>query len=510
MAEPVLVQIWNLSKSYGGVHALREVAMDLKRGEIHALCGENGAGKSTLIKCLTGVVVPDSGRVQIDGRPFAFGDVRVSESAGIAVIHQESTAFPDLSTLDNIFVGREPRKMWGCLLDRDKMRREAQSVLRRLGQDIDVRRPVGELPVASRQMVAMARALSQQCRLLIMDEPTASLSAHETDALLSLVRRLRDQGVTILYVSHRLEEILEMADRVTVLRDGQHVDTRAIEEIGRDDLIRMMVGREVEELTRRHEHVGRLGEVRLEARNLSRGTVFQNISLAVRAGEIVGLAGLVGAGRSEVVRAIFGIDAYESGQVLIDGASLPAHNVRAALEHGLGLVPEDRQHEGLVLPMTVGENISLAVLRRLTRCGLVSRAAERSLVAEITAKLNVKAADQDVAAETLSGGNQQKLVLGKWLAVEPRVLILDEPTRGVDVGAKAQVHRLIRQLASEGMATLVVSSELPELLSICDRIVVMREGRVAGELDGKSATQEQILQLALPDAATASGRAHRP
>jgi rhamnose transport system ATP-binding protein len=472
--------------------------MELRRGEIHALCGENGAGKSTLIKCLTGAVVPDSGSVEIDGTPLAFGDVSTSESAGIAVIHQESTAFPDLNALDNIFVGREPRRMWGCALDRERMRREATEVLRRLGQDFDVRCPVGELSVANRQMVAMARALSQRCRLLVMDEPTASLSARETDVLLAIVRRLRNEGVTILYVSHRLEEIFDIADRVTVFRDGHYVNTRGTADIGKEELIGMMVGREVEELTQRHEHAGGIGGVRFEIKQLTSGTVFQDISITIRAGEIVGLAGLVGAGRSEVARAAFGIDVYESGEVQIDGTPLPPNDVRASLDRGLGLVPEDRQHEGLVLPMTVRENLSLAILRRLTRVGLVSRMSERNVVAGLMAELQIKAPNQDVAAVTLSGGNQQKLVLGKWLAARPRVLILDEPTRGVDVGAKVQVHQLIRRLAAEGTATLVISSELPELLSICDRVVVMREGRISGEVDGKSATQEQILQLALP------------
>jgi rhamnose transport system ATP-binding protein len=498
LADLALVRVANLAKSYGGVQALRDVNIELRHGEIHALCGENGAGKSTLIKCLTGVETPDAGSILMDGQPLPLGDVRASEAAGIAVIHQESTAFGDLNAIDNVFVGREPRRLWGLLLDRKRMRQEAAAVLNRLGQPFDLHRPVAELPLALRQTVAMARALSQRCCLLIMDEPTSSLSARETDVLLAIIRRLRAEGVTILYVSHRLEEVFAIADRVTVLRDGEHVGTCRIGDVQQGDLVRMMVGREIEELARRHEHAGRSGDVRLEVKNLCKSSAFQDISLCVRAGEIVGLAGLVGAGRSQVARAIFGIDSYESGKVIVEGRVVRPGNVLAAIERGMGLVPEDRQHEGLLLPMTVAENLSLAVLRKLARGGLVSRRAERTLVTDLLDKLRVKAAGHGAAAETLSGGNQQKLVLGKWLAAAPRVLILDEPTRGVDVGAKAQVHQLIRQLAADGLATLVISSELPELLSICDRILVMRAGRISGELDGKTATQEQILQLALP------------
>lgn len=486
---------------------MTNVSLTLQAGEIHAMCGENGAGKSTLIKCLSGVVVPDSGSVLFDDKALRFGTVATSESMGIAVIHQESTAFPDLDTLDNIFVGREPRWMNGWLLDRKKMQAETNHLLQKLGQTFDTRCPVGELPLANRQMVAMARALSQKCRLLIMDEPTASLSARETDTLLAIVRRLPDECVTVLYVSHRLDEIFDLADRVTVLRDGQHVVTRDISDVTKDELIQFMVGREAAELTQRHTHRGEIGDLRLEVKGLHSGELFQDISFTVRASEIVGLAGLVGAGRSEVARAIFGIDDYDAGEVRVAGTLLPKRNVAAAMQLGLGLVPEDRQHEGLLLPMTVRENISLAVIQRLTSYGLVSHNKERTLVQKLLKHLHVKAAGQETPAETLSGGNQQKLVLGKWLAANPKVLILDEPTRGVDVGAKAQVHQLIRQLATEGMATLVISSELPELLSICDRILVMKEGRVAGELSGDSATQERILQMALPDEQTLNNTA---
>ena len=509
-----LARIEGLTKSYGGVRALTDVSLELPHGEIHAVCGENGAGKSTLIKCLTGVVRPDVGQVELDGRPLHFGDVLESESAGIAVIHQESTAFPDLHALDNIFVGREPRRWFGIAIDRPRMLQEARDVLRRLGQSIDMERPLISMSVAGRQMVALARALIHECRLLIMDEPTASLSAKETEVLMGIVRRLRDDGVTVLYVSHRLEELFQLADRVSVLRDGRLVGTHDIQRITKPDLIRMMVGR-----TTQREHDGENGthvkpcygpdknersnrqeKARLDVRGLTSTNKFQDINLQVGTGEIVGLAGLVGAGRTEVARAIFGIDTYDSGEVYVDGRQLPRGNVQTSVSAGLGLVPEDRQHEGLVLPMSVRMNTTMGILRtHLSRWGFIQSGSERGLVADILSRLAVKAANQDVSAESLSGGNQQKVVLGKWLASEPKILILDEPTRGVDVGAKEQVHQLIHELAAGGMATLVISSELPELLSLCDRILVMCQGRLSGELSGRNVTQQRVLELALPD-----------
>lgn len=495
---PPFIRVSGLSKSYGGVHALKRVCMDIAKGEIHALCGENGAGKSTLIKSLTGVVIPEEGTISIDGKPLPPGNVQASEAAGIAVIHQESTAFPSLNTLDNIFVGREPFTAGGLFLDKARMRGEATKMLKRLGQNFDIDCPVIELSVAQRQMVAMARALSQKCEFLILDEPTASLSAKETDSLLAIVRQLRNEGVTILYVSHRLEEIFEIADRVTVLRDGERVDTQSVANLNRSALIFLMVGRELEELTQRHEHAGEPGEVRLEVLGLTNPGVFENIDLRIQAGEIVGLAGLVGAGRSEIARAIFGLDRYSKGKVKVNGQMLTGGSVKQAMSAGLSLVPEDRQHEGLILPMSVGANLSMAVLGKLTNRGLVDPRLERDLVEKLMSDLLIKAASQEFPAETLSGGNQQKLVIGKWIAAKPQVLILDEPTRGVDIAAKAQVHRLIRNLASKGLATLIISSDMNEVLSISDRIIVMREGRISGEIRGREATREMVLDLALP------------
>jgi rhamnose transport system ATP-binding protein len=506
------IEVRQVSKSYGGVHALSGVSLDIAPGEVHALCGENGAGKSTLIKILSGSVTPDGGEVRVNGAAMKLGDVRASESAGIAVIHQESVAFPHLSTFDNIFVGREPRKLGGLLLDRAEMRRQTRALLTRLGEAdaFDPSRPVAELSVAQRQMVGMARALSQECRLLIMDEPTASLSERETRTLFNLIRQFRQSGVSILYVSHRLDEIFYLSDRVTVFRDGKHVSTSAISEMTKEKLIQQMVGRELSSTDAQLSSSRAVDTNRapmLEVRHLSRAGVFYDISFTVAAGEIVGMAGLVGAGRSEVARCIFGADAADRGQTLVEGLPLRGKSVREAMDRGIAMVPEDRQHQGLVLQLSVGTNLSLAVLNSLTRWGLTSARRERETIAELMQNLVVKAAGPDVAAQTLSGGNQQKLVLGKWLATKPRVLILDEPTRGVDVGAKAEVHKLIRRLAERGMATLLISSDLPEVLAMSDRILVMRGGAIAGQLRRAEATQERILSLAIPASSTDAGAA---
>lgn len=356
-----MIQLRNLSKSYGGVRALQGVSLEIEPGEVHAICGENGAGKSTLIKALTGVVVPDQGTILVNGVSLPLGQVSASMAAGIAVMHQESTAFPDLDVVANVFVGREIRRCCGLFLDHAKMRRDARDLLGRLGESIGTEMFVGKLPIAQRQMVAMARALSCDCRLLIMDEPTASLSTRETEALLQIVAQLRDEGVSILYVSHRLEELFHIADRVTVLRDGMLVDTRVISEIDKDGLIKLMVGREVANLTTRHEPHSSVGDRVLSVNSLTRAGVFADISFDVRAGEIVGLAGLVGAGRTEIARALFGIDYYDSGSVTVAGHQLSPGSVQAAMTAGLALVPEDRQLEGLVLPMSVGANISLTM-----------------------------------------------------------------------------------------------------------------------------------------------------
>lgn len=490
------LQIENISKSYSGVQALSEVSFEIVSGEVHGLCGENGAGKSTLIKCLTGVIHSDHGRVTVNGEDLRTGDIHAAESMGISVIHQESTSFLDIDLVDNLFVGRELRR--GFLLDRKAMEKEARIVLDRLGLNLNLRRPLREFSVAERQMVEMARALMRECRLLIMDEPTASLSIFETEILIDVVRQLRRDGVTVLYVSHRLEELFKLCDRITVFRDGRLIATSAVGELDHDKLIQQMVGREVEILTKHGVHEGRAEEVSLRVDGLS-GNGFSDVSFEVHTGEILGIGGLVGAGRSDLVRAIFGIDPYDDGTVSLDEEMISMGSIRKAMDAGIALVPEDRQHEGLVLPMSVSSNLSMAILPELIRHFLISPKREQKSVEEQIEVLDVKASSVDIATSSLSGGNQQKVVLGKWLANRPKLLILDEPSRGVDVGAKAEIHRLLRELVADGMAALVVSSDLAELLALCDRILVMREGSISGELDGETADEESVMRLAFPE-----------
>lgn len=506
MISSPLLTLDAVSKSYGGVRALENVTWSVAPGEVHALCGENGAGKSTLIKILTGVVRPDGGTITFGGKPLSHGDVHASELAGIAAIHQESTAFPDLNVVDNLFVGRELRGWGGFKLDYAAMRQRAKSILTDLGESIDIRATLNELSFAQRQMVSIGRAFVGNCRLLIMDEPTASLSARESETLFNLIHRLRGNGISVLYVSHRLDEIFMLADRITVLRDGRLVETRPKSEISRERLIELMVGRHVSTTTN-HPSSSNSTDVPplLEVKNLSRASVFESISFEVKPGEIVGLGGLVGAGRSEVARAIFGIDDYDSGQVTIEGKPLEKNSVRSSMSAQLALVPEDRQREGLISPLSIRSNVSLAILRVLGRWGGIPFRRERQIVDEQLNNLHVKYASSQQPASNLSGGNQQKLVLGKWLATHPKVLILDEPTCGVDVGAKSQFHDLIREFAAKGMAVLLISSDLPELLSLSDRIVVMRNGKISGHLNKQNATQTNVLELALPDGAAVVG-----
>ena len=496
-----LIQVKGLSKSYDGVQALSDVDLSIEAGEIRALVGENGAGKSTLIKCLCGVERPNAGEILVDGAPVDPGDFRAAEHAGVVAIHQESTAFAHLDAVDNIYVGRELRR-GAFLLDRRRMRHDAAALLDRLGERLDLTRPLEDLPLAQRQMVGIARALSQQSRLLIMDEPTASLSARETQTLFRIIRQLKAGGTSVLYISHRLEEVFEVADRVTVLRDGKLVKSLSVGELSKDTLVRMMVGRE---LLADESAKGVIAEkVVLNVDRLTRRGAFTDISFSVCATEVVGLAGLVGAGRSEVAGAIFGIDSYDSGTVTIDTEALLPGSVESATKHGVALVPEDRGRQGLVLPLSVASNLLLSVLGTAKMGLFRSAARENDVVDECIRTLSVKTPSTSRAANTLSGGNQQKLALGKWLAISPRVLILDEPTRGVDVGAKAEIYRIVRRLARNGMATLLISSDLPELLALSDRILVMRDGAIAGELSRAQATEEAVLNMALPVEAVAA------
>jgi ABC-type sugar transport system ATPase subunit len=496
---PPLLKLENISKSFPGVRALDQVRFDVQAGEVHALLGENGAGKSTLIKIVSGVYQPDSGTITVDGGSVRFTSPTDAQHAGIATIYQELLLFPELSVAENIFAGHPPRGRFNSI-DWSAMRHRAAEILASLDiYDLDVSRTVGSLSVGNRQRVEIARALSQNARILIMDEPTAALTEADVAHLFRIVRLLRERGVGIIYISHRLEEIFQLADRVTVLRDGEYVATKAVADTDQNDLIGMMVGRTIDNLFPKLE--ANIGEPVLEARHLRRRPLTRDISLQLRAGEIVGLAGLVGAGRSELAQVIFGITPAESGEILLDGQPVVIRNPGQAKNLGIAYVPEDRGTQGLIRPMKLRENISLAVLKQMVRGWFIDRGAETRLAADSIEQFNIRAHSSEQVVNKLSGGNQQKVVLSKWLASKPRVLIMDEPTRGIDVGAKAEIHRLMSQLAQQGLAILMISSELPEVMGMSDRILVMREGRIVAEFQRGAANQEDIAAAMMSAAA---------
>ncbi len=496
-APAAALELRRVVKSFGPVVALRSGSLTLHRGSIHALIGENGAGKSTLVKIIAGLYRRDAGDFRLDGESVDFTSTAQSKGAGIAVIYQEPTLFPDLSVTENIFMGRQPTGRLGRI-DRKAMRAEAVEIFERLGVALDPDRVTEGLSIADQQIIEIAKAISLDARVLIMDEPTAALSGVEVQRLFAVARSLRDEGRALLFISHRFDEVFDLCDTVTVMRDGSYIDTTAIAETTVDELVRQMVGRDVTELFPKLP--AEVGEVVLEVDGLTRAGVFRDISFTVRAGEIVGLAGLVGAGRSEVARAVFGVDTYESGSVRLGGMPLPKGDPRKATARGIALVPEDRRKQGLVLDDGVSRNITLAIRSKLSKWGLIWGSLENEAAKIWASKLEVKTAALDAETGTLSGGNQQKVVLGKWLATEPKVLIVDEPTRGIDVGTKAEVHRLMSQLAQQGMAILMISSELPEVLGMADRVLVMREGRLTGEFARADATPEAVMYAATADA----------
>ncbi|TNM30612.1 sugar ABC transporter ATP-binding protein [Streptomyces sedi] len=492
---PPVVALRDVWKSYGAVAALRGARIELHAGEAHALVGENGAGKSTLIKVLAGVRQPDRGVLELDGAATEFKSPQDARAAGVAVIHQEPALFPDLSVAENVFAGRQPRGRFGRI-DEHAMRERARALLARLGVPLDPRRPARGLSIADQQIVEIAKAVSLETRALVMDEPTAALSGPEVDRLFSVVNALRAEGTAVLFVSHRFAEVTALCQRVTVLRDGAHVSTGPLAETTVDQLVARMVGREPDALFVRPGKQRPPGEVVLEVEGLSRAGAFRDVGFRVRAGEIVALAGLVGAGRSEVARAVFGVDRRDAGRVTVAGRALPNGRPRAAMAAGLALVPEDRRQQGLVLAASVQRNATLPRARQLSRFGFLVGGAERRAAREWATRLRTRYGDLDDPVGTLSGGNQQKVVLAKWLATGPRVLIVDEPTRGIDIGTKAEVHRLIAQLAADGVAILLISSELPEVLGMADRVLVMREGRLVADLPRETADEERVIRAA--------------
>ena len=490
----VVLELRGVGKSFGGVAAVQNVDVQVRAGEVHVLLGENGAGKSTLVKMVAGVHQPDSGTVVIAGDEVRIPDARAAERLGIATIHQELNLVPTLSVAENITLGRTPRRFG--LVDRAEMRRFAREAVARVGLDVDVDRPVGTLGIARQQLVEIARALSQNARVLILDEPTAALTRKETDVLFDIVRDLRQQGVAMIFISHHLDEIEEIGDRITVLRDGTYVDT-VPGGTGEAELVRLMVGRSIEDLYPRR--AGELGEVLLNVENLSSAGRFEDISFAVRAGEVVGIAGLVGAGRTEVLRAIAGADPYDEGTVTIAGQPLHRSDVAAAVSAGVGLVPEDRKTSGLVLGASIVDNLGYATLRSTANAGLADLKGQRMRGTEVADTLRLRRASMDQPVKGLSGGNQQKVVFGRWFMAGSKVLLLDEPTRGVDVGAKVEIYELINTITSNGGAVLLASSELPEVIGMSDRVMVMARGRLTGEMPAAEATQDAVMSLAVKE-----------
>ena len=495
MTQPI-VTIRDLSKSFAGVRALDRAQFELLPGEVHALMGENGAGKSTLMKVLAGVYRKDSGEVLLDGRPVDIESPRAAQALGIGVIHQELNLMNHLSAAQNIFIGREPRGRFGLFIDEEAMCCEAQRIFERMNLKLDPRTPVGELTVARQQMVEIAKALSFESRVLIMDEPTAALNNEEVADLFRIIGRLRSRGVAIVYISHKMDELKRIADRVTVMRDGQYIATVPMATTPMDTLIAMMVGRQLAETG--HEMPDTSGnEVVLEARGICRGAMVRDASFVLRRGEILGFAGLMGAGRTELARAVFGADRIDAGEVLVQGRKVSIRSPEDAVAHGIGYLSEDRKHFGLATGMDVETNIALASMKRFLSAGfLIDQAAVESAGERYVRQLGIKTPSVRQQVRLLSGGNQQKIVIAKWLLRDCNVLFFDEPTRGIDVGAKAEIYRLLNELAAQGKAIVIISSELPEVLRMSHRVLVMCEGRITGELPAREASQERIMQLA--------------
>jgi len=493
-----LIALEEITKRFPGVLALDHISLEVQEGTIHAVVGENGAGKSTLMLTLAGIHAPDSGRIIVGGDPVHFADPLEANRRGIGIVFQELSVWPNLDVKENIFMGIEPRR--GPLVDFAKMRRESEELLSRLGADFSPDMLVSELSLAQQQLAEIAKALARSPGILILDEPTSSLSPREIEDLFRVLRDLKAHGVTILYISHHLEEVFALCDAITVMRDGRHVLTRPTSELSQEAVIRAMVGRDLEEFIRHGQH--RKGEVVLEVRNLGSGRRFGNVSFSLRVGEVVGMAGLVGAGRSELALSLVGFPPPDSGEILVEGRASKIRSPQDALRHGIVLLPEDRNLSGLVLNMSVRENMTLAVLRNLVRGGMTEPSRERGVAEDLVRRLNIKTPGLETPVVNLSGGNQQKVLLGRSLTTEPKVLIMDEPTRGIDVGAKAEIYALIDRLAQDGLAVLVISSELLEVLGISDRILVMRQGELSGELSGADADQEKIMTLAIPTSHT--------
>ena len=487
-----ILRLNHITKQYPGVLALNDVSVSFKKGEVHALLGENGAGKSTLIKVLSGAIVPNSGTIEMDGASYESLKPQQSQKMGIGVIYQEFTLVPTLSVAENIFLGKEYRN--GIFLDKQSKRKQALEILKELDIEIDPKTPVKQLSVAYQQIVEISKALANDVRVLVMDEPTAPLTTSEVKSLFKMVRKLVDKGVTIIFISHRMEELFQIADRVTILRDGTFVKTVEIANTDKAELISLMVGRSIEE--QYPARVSNIGDTILEVDHLYARDFIKDVSFKVRAGEIVGLAGLIGAGRTELVRAIYGADPIQSGDIRLNGKVVHLKSPASSITQGVALVPENRKEQGIVLKMTIAENLVMSTTKKLSKGIFLKKGSCRKLVSDYIEKLKIKTPSPQQKVVNLSGGNQQQVVIGKFLAADPMVYIFDEPTRGIDVGAKHEIYQLMNQLVGQGKAIIMISSELPEILGMSDRILVMHEGKLAGEIARSEATQERIMEYA--------------
>jgi ribose transport system ATP-binding protein len=488
------LKLENITRSFPGVKALENVTLEAYPGEILALAGENGAGKSTLMNVLSGALMADSGRILLDDQEVKISSPRRAQDLGIAMIHQELALIPQMTVGQNIFLGREPRTAWKLLVDTRKMYTDARKILDHMGLDFAATALVADLSIAQRQMVEIARAISFQSRIIILDEPTSALSEREADKLFALMHSLREQSVTLIYISHRMEEIFSISDRVAVMRDGRLIGVQPTKELTINKVVQLMVGRELKDFFPKTDT--KPGEVMLEAHRLRSGTRLKDASFSLRRGEIVGLAGLVGSGRTDLARVVFGADRLDGGEIHIQGQVVRIRSPQEAIQMGIGLITEDRKAQGLFLGQSLRSNVAVTIFERLSRLGFLQYKKMDHWVQALVQQLKIRTPNLEQRARNLSGGNQQKVVIARWLAVDPKILILDEPTRGIDVASKAEIHALISELAAKGMAILVISSELPEILQISDRILVMHEGRLVAELDRSEATQDSVMQAA--------------
>lgn len=487
----VILELKSITKEYPGVTALKDVSIQFETGEVHAIMGENGAGKSTLIKTISGAISPNAGKIVIDGKEYSQMNPTLSKSLGIGVIYQEFNLIPELSVAENIFLGR--RLTNGLTIDRKLMNKKAAEIIEGFGINLNVNQPVRMLTVAYQQLVEIAKSISNDVRVLIMDEPSAPLTNREIDAMFSIIEKLKQKGIAIIYISHRMDEVFKISDRISVMRDGEYIGTKLTSETNKAELISMMVGRSLDEQFPAAEKT--IGDVVLELKNINTPTLLKNISFSVRAGEILGLAGLVGAGRTETARAIYGADPY-TGDIYIDGKKVNIERPKDGIREGIALIPEDRKKHGALLELNIRENISFVSIKDISKMSVVNKNKDKSLAQEYIDRLKIKTPSMEQLVKNLSGGNQQKVVLAKSLASSSKIMIFDEPTRGIDVGAKYEIYVLMNQLAQEGMAIIMISSEMPELLGMSDRIIVMHEGEIAGELSKEEATQTKILELA--------------